>query len=99
VTLLNVLGLIVAVLVALIAGGSAWLALRDSHRDVSEARRRAQERTRELDARREAARTRLEETVRRVTPQRTRLKPYSPEVIAVVLLALAAGLWLAKLAG
>lgn len=98
-TLLNLLGLIVAVLVALIAGGSAWLALRDSHRDMSEARRRAQERNRELDARRDAARARLEETVRRVTPQRTRLKPYSPEVIAVLLLALAAGLWLAKLAG
>jgi hypothetical protein len=97
VSVLSVLGLVVAVLVALIAGGSAWLALRDSRHELSEARRR--ERERELNARRQAARTRLEETVRRTTPRRTGLKPYSPEIIAVLLLAIAAGLWLAKLAG
>ncbi len=98
-TVLNLLGLVVAVLVALIAGGSAWLALRDSHRELSQAQRRERERNQELEARRQDVRTRLEETVRRVTPRRTSLKPYSPEVIAVLLLAVAAGLWVAKLVG
>lgn len=37
--------------------------------------------------------------VQRVTPPRTRLKPYSPEVLALVLVALAAGLWLSRLLG
>ncbi|MHB8575890.1 MAG: hypothetical protein ACYDCQ_11240 [Dehalococcoidia bacterium] len=35
----------------------------------------------------------------RYTPSRTRLKWYSPEIAAALLLALAAGLWLARLAG
>ncbi|HLZ72792.1 MAG TPA: hypothetical protein VKV26_23045 [Dehalococcoidia bacterium] len=98
-TVLNVLGLVVAVLVTLIAGGSAWLALRDSRRDLTEAQRRERERRQEPIFKREAVRSRIDETIRRAAPARTRLKPYSPEVIAVILLALAAGLWLARLAG
>jgi len=35
----------------------------------------------------------------RSTPERTRLRPYSPEILAVVLVALAAGLWLSRLLG
>lgn len=37
--------------------------------------------------------------VTRFTPERTRLRPYSPEVLAIVLIALAAGLWLSRLLG
>jgi len=35
----------------------------------------------------------------RYTPRRTRLHWYSPEIAAVLLLSLAAGLWLARLTG
>lgn len=33
----------------------------------------------------------------RYVPERTHLRPYSPEILAIVLLALAAGLWLSRL--
>lgn len=95
-TTLNILGAVAAVLVLLIAGGSGWLALRDGHRDARAARRQRAEQ-RPPTAPQPASRRNERPAWARYTPPRTGLKPYSPEVIAVLLLALAAGLWLARL--
>jgi hypothetical protein len=88
---LIILGVVVAVLVILIVVGSAVLALGDSFRDLHAARKERDEAAPQPPApARPAA---------RYTPERTRLRWYSPEIIAVLLLTLAAGLWLARLVG
>lgn len=63
---------------------------------------RARARRRPASPRPAARRGRLavrSSVVDRLVPGRARLKPYSPEVLALVLVALAAGLWLSRLLG
>lgn len=89
---LLILGIVVAALVALLVVGVAAQTLGDSFRDLGEAKRKRRER--------EQAQPRPPEPrfdPRRYTPERTRLRWFSPEIVAVLLLALAAGLWLARL--
>lgn len=83
------LGAAVVLLLLALVVGSAFQALGGSFRQLNQAR----DRTR--DGRKAAAPRRL--TPARYTPERTRLRWYSPEIVAVLLLSLAAGLWLARL--
>jgi len=82
-TRLAILGIAVVVLVIALVAGAAGQALHDLLR----AHRRVEPRARR--SRRPAT--------SRFTPERTHLRPYSPEILAIVLLALAAGLWLSRL--
>jgi hypothetical protein len=90
-TRLIVLGVITAAVVLVIVVGSAVMALGDSFRELHSARRDREERGPRVpppSPPRKPA---------RYTPARTRLRWYSPEILAVLLLTLAAGLWLARL--
>jgi hypothetical protein len=81
-----VLGIAVCALLAALVVGVAWQALKDMFKSNA------------TGGRQSAARRRPPSTLAaRFTPERTRLRPYSPEVLAVVLVALAAGLWLSRL--
>ena len=82
-----VLGIAVCALVAALVVGLAWQTLNDLFK--SSGKRRSST----------PARHRTPRLVDRFTPERTRLRPYSPEILAVVLVALAAGLWLSRLLG
>jgi hypothetical protein len=91
-TRLITLGAIAAALVLVIVIGSAALALGDSFKQVHRARKERAEREAESPPPPRPRKVRY-------TPERTRLRWYSPEIIAVLLLTLAAGLWLARLVG
>ena len=86
---LVVLGLGVIALVLALVIGFAWQALSDITRSRQKGRPRAANQPRSR-----RAQTPL---LTRLTPERTKLRPYSPEILAVVLVALAAGLWLSRL--
>ncbi len=94
-TRLIVVGAVTAVLVLVVVIGSAAMALGDSFRQMNRARREHDEQD---EGQPTPPRPRREPKPR-YTPERTRLRWYSPEVIAVLLLTVAAGLWLARLVG
>lgn len=82
-----VLGLALIALVLALVIGFAWQALGDRFKSKQPTRTRAGfQRPRKPPA-----------LIARLTPERTKLRPYSPEILAVVLVALAAGLWLSRL--
>jgi len=91
-TNLRLLILLVSILTLLVVLviGSVYLALGDSFRRLREERRlRNGGHVRPVRPRQRGG--------FRFTPERTRLRWYSPELIAVLLLSLAAGLWLVRL--
>ena len=83
-----VLGIAVCALVAALVVGVAWQALSDMFKSNPSRKTPPAARRRPTPG-----------IAARFTPERTRLRPYSPEVLAVVLVALAAGLWLSRLIG
>src|SRR5689334_12288087 len=93
---LLLLGIAAGVVVVALVVGSAYQVLRDSFRQLRGSQHRDQ--TARPPA---ASRIRPSTDVRATqhTPRRTKLRWFSPEIVAVLLLALAAGLWLARLTG
>jgi hypothetical protein len=82
-----VLGLALIALVLAVVVGFAWQALGDLFKGKRPSRPRAV-----VQRRRKTP-----DLIAKLTPERTKLRPYSPEILAVVLVALAAGLWLSRL--
>ena len=90
---LLLVGGVVALLIGVLVVGTVMQVLGDSFRHLNQARDKSRE-----------SRENGTDPVRRPdpirhTPRRARLRWYSPELIAVLLFSLAAGLWLARLAG
>ena len=90
---LLLLGGVVALLIVMLVLGTVMQVLGDSFRHLNKAR----DKSRETRENRTAPVHRPDPI--RYTPRRTRLRWHSPELIAVLLFSLAAGLWLARLAG
>lgn len=88
-------GIAVAVILVALVAGTAYQVLRGLFKQ----RRDAQDRD-QATRRPTATRSRPHEfRDSQRPPERTRLRWYSAEIVAVLLLALAAGLWLARLTG
>jgi hypothetical protein len=90
---LLLVGGVVALLIVVLVVGTVLQILGNSFRNLNQARDRSRK---ERDSRPPAV-SRPDPI--RYTPRRTRLRWYSPALIAVLLLSLAAGLWLARLVG
>ncbi len=102
-TRLLLLGIAVAVVMLVLIAGTVFQMMRDSFKALHDAQeKQAAERgplPRQPAPRDDSAARRNDPARNRYTPRRTTLRWYSPEIAAVLLLALAAGLWLARLAG
>ncbi len=101
-TRLVLLGIAAAVVMLVLIAGTVFQLMRDSFKALREAQEKQEA---ECDAaplpppRPRVSTPRRERSAERYTPRRTGLRWHSPEIAAVLLLALAAGLWLARLAG
>lgn len=95
---LVLLGFAVGAVVLVLVAGTIFQLMRDSFKSLHDAQKKQLSERGAAPpppARRKEGQKKGAE---RYTPQRTRLRWYSPEIVAVLLLALAAGIWLARLA-